>query len=96
MPRFAANLSFQFQDIPFLDRFAAAAAAVYRAVEFMFPYEHPPEVVAERLKASNLENVLINMPPGDWAAGERGIACIPDVKRNSQGCRYPRSLMLAH
>jgi len=77
MPRFAANLSFQFQDIPFLDRFAAAAAAGYRAVEFMSPYEHAPEVVAERLKASNLENVLINMPPGDWAAGDRGIACIP-------------------
>ena len=72
-----ANLSFQFQDVPFLDRFAAAAAAGYRAVEFMFPYEHAPEVVADRLKTSNLENVLINMPPGDWAAGDRGIACIP-------------------
>ena len=77
MPRFAANLSFQFQNVPFLDRFAAAAAAGYRAVEFMFPYEHAPEVIAERLNTLQLENVLINMPPGDWTAGDRGIACQP-------------------
>ncbi len=77
MPRFAANLTFQFQDIPFLDRFAAAAAAGYRAVEFMFPYEHAPEIIAERLKTSQLENALFNLPAGDWAGGDRGIAAVP-------------------
>ncbi len=77
MPRFAANLSFMFQELPFLDRFSAAAAAGFRAVEFMFPYEHPPETVAARLTAAGLENVLFNLPPGDWAAGDRGIACVP-------------------
>ena len=77
MPRFAANLSFLFTEVPFLDRFALAAAARFRAVEFMFPYEHPPAAIAQRLAAANLENILFNMPPGDWAAGERGIACLP-------------------
>ena len=77
MPRFAANLTFQFQDVPFLDRFAAAAAAGFRAVEFAFPYEHPPAAIAQRLASANLENILFNMPPGDWAAGERGLACLP-------------------
>ena len=77
MPRFAANLSFLFNEVPFLDRFAAAAAAGFRAVEFMFPYEYAPAAVAECLAAAKLENILFNMPPGDWAAGERGIACLP-------------------
>ncbi len=77
MPRFAANLSFLFTEVSFLDRFAAAAAAGFRAVEFMFPYEHSLDAIAERLTSSNLENVLFNMPPGDWASGERGIACLP-------------------
>ncbi len=54
MPRFAANLSFLFQDLPFLDRFAAASSAGFRAVEFMFPYDHPPAAVAERLNAAGL------------------------------------------
>src|SRR6266849_2961844 len=77
MPHFAANLSFLFNEVSFLDRFAAAAAAGFRAVEFMFPYEHSPDIIAERLTSSNLENNLFNMPPGDWASGERGIACLP-------------------
>lgn len=77
MPKFAGNLSMMFNEVPFLDRFAAAADAGFKAVEFLFPYEHPPEVVAERLRKSRLENVLFNMPPGNWAGGERGITCIP-------------------
>jgi len=77
MPRFAANLSFLFQEVPFLDRFAAAASAGFRAVEFMFPYDHPAAAVAERLTSARLENVLFNLPPGDWSAGERGLACLP-------------------
>ena len=77
MPRFAANLSFLFQEVPFLDRFAAAASAGFRAVEFMFPYDHRAAAVAERLTSARLENVLFNLPAGDWSAGERGLACLP-------------------
>ena len=77
MPKFAANLSMMFNEAPFLDRFGAAAAAGFRAVEYLFPYEHPPEEIAKRLREHQLENVLFNLPPGDWAAGERGITCIP-------------------
>jgi hydroxypyruvate isomerase len=77
MPRFAANLSLMFNEVPFLDRFAAAAAAGFRAAEFLFPYQHSPDAIAQRLAASNLENILFNMPPGDWASGERGLACLP-------------------
>jgi 2-dehydrotetronate isomerase len=77
MPKFAANLSMMFNEAPFLDRFAAAAAAGFRAVEFLFPYDYPAETIAAKLRENHLENVLFNLPPGDWAAGERGIACLP-------------------
>ncbi|MGN6388148.1 MAG: 2-oxo-tetronate isomerase [Burkholderiaceae bacterium] len=77
MPKFAANLTMQFNEVPFLDRFAAAAQAGFEAVEFLFPYDHSPEEVAAALKQNGLRNVLFNLPPGDWAAGERGIACLP-------------------
>ncbi|MBY0613786.1 MAG: hydroxypyruvate isomerase family protein [Beijerinckiaceae bacterium] len=77
MPRFAANLSMMFNEHPFLDRFAAAAEAGFEAVEFLFPYEHPPEVIADHLKANKLTQALFNLPPGDFAAGERGIAALP-------------------
>jgi hydroxypyruvate isomerase len=77
VPRFAANLSFLFTERPFLERFAAAAAAGFRAVEILFPYDHLAEAVAERLAASELELALFNLPPGDWAAGERGLAALP-------------------
>lgn len=77
MPKFAANLSMMFNEAPFLDRFKAAADAGFKGVEFLFPYEFPADVVGERLSDAGLENVLFNMPPGDWAAGERGMACIP-------------------
>ena len=76
MPKFAANLSFIFQEMGFLDRFAAAAACGFKAVEYLTPYEHPPEVIAEQLRRHGLEQALFNLPPGDWAAGERGIAAL--------------------
>jgi hydroxypyruvate isomerase len=78
MPRFAANLTFLFTEVPFLDRFAAAARAGFKAVEYMSPYEHPADEIAARLAENGLEQVLFNLPPGDWAGGERGIAVLPD------------------
>ncbi|MDE2577187.1 MAG: TIM barrel protein [Hyphomicrobiales bacterium] len=77
MPRFAANLSMLFTQAPFLDRFALAARAGFEAVEFMFPYEHAPAEIAARLKEHRLTQALFNLPPGDYAAGERGLACKP-------------------
>ncbi|MDR3374088.1 MAG: TIM barrel protein, partial [Ancalomicrobiaceae bacterium] len=78
MPHFAANLTMMFNEVPFLDRFARAAAAGFTAVEFLFPYEYPVEVIAERLARHTLAQALFNLPPGNWAAGERGLACRPD------------------
>lgn len=78
MPRFAANLSMMFNEHPFLDRFDAAAKAGFTAVEFLFPYEYKPEDVALRLKRNGLKQVLFNLPPGDWNAGEKGFAARPD------------------
>ena len=77
MPRFAANLTWLFTELPFLDRFAAAADAGFRAVEFLFPYDHAPELLAKRLEAAGLEQVLFNLWPGDWEAGERGFGALP-------------------
>jgi 2-dehydrotetronate isomerase len=77
MPKFAANLSFMYNEVPFLERFAAAARDGFKAVEFMFPYEHSAAVVAMQLRANGLQNVLFNMPPGNWAAGERGLGALP-------------------
>ena len=76
MPKFAANLSMMFNEVPFLQRFEAAAQAGFKAVEFLFPYEYEAAEIAVRLKANKLENVLFNMPPGDWTAGERGMASL--------------------
>ncbi len=76
MPRFAANLSMMFTEVPFLDRFEAAAKAGFRAVEFLFPYEFSPQAIAERLQQFALTQALFNLPPGDWAGGERGIAAL--------------------
>ncbi len=77
MPRFSANLSFLYTELPFLDRFAAAARDGFRAVEFGFGYEFPAEEIAARLRENGLTQVLINAPPGDSAAGERGLAALP-------------------
>ena len=76
MPRFAANLSMMFTDVPFLDRFEAAASAGFTAVEFLFPYDHPAEAVGERLKKNGLTQALFNLPPGNWDAGEKGFAAL--------------------
>ncbi len=77
MPRFSANLSFLYIEVPFLDRFAAAARDGFGAVEFAFGYDFPAEEIAARLKAHGLTQVLINAPPGALAAGERGLAALP-------------------
>ena len=86
MPRFAANLSLMYPDLPFLDRFEAAAADGFEAVEFLFPYAFPAAEIAARLQAHGLQQVLFNMPAGGlapaeceahWQRGDRGTACIP-------------------
>ncbi len=77
MPRFCANLSMMFNEVPFLDRFDQARKANFDAVEFLFPYEHPIAELRSRLDANGLTQVLFNAPPGDWARGERGLASLP-------------------
>ncbi len=77
MPRFAANLSMMFNEVPFLDRFAAARQAGFEGVEFLFPYEYPAAELRSRLAGEGLSQALFNMPPGDWANGERGLASLP-------------------
>ena len=77
MVAFAANLTFLWTEVPFLERFAAAREAGFARVEYMFPYEHPAQDVRARLDAAGLEQVLFNLPAGDWAAGDRGIASDP-------------------
>jgi hydroxypyruvate isomerase len=78
MPRFAANLTLMFNEVDFLGRFEAAARAGFRGVEYLFPYAYEAEPLAERLRAHRLTQVLFNLPAGDFAAGERGIACHPE------------------
>ena len=77
MPRFAANLTMLFNEVPFLDRFEKAAANGFEAVEFLFPYPYPVQELKTRLQSHNLKLVLHNLPAGDWDAGDRGIACDP-------------------
>lgn len=77
MPRFAANLSMLYPQHEFLDRFAAAAADGFEAVEFLFPYDYSATELKQRLSDNGLVQALFNAPPGDWAAGERGIATLP-------------------
>jgi hydroxypyruvate isomerase len=77
MPQFAANLSMLYPEHEFLDRFEAAARDGFKAVEYLFPYAFPAPEIAARLKAHGLQQVLFNAPPGDWDAGERGLACLP-------------------
>ncbi|WGD28636.1 hydroxypyruvate isomerase [Ancylobacter sp. WKF20] len=78
MPRFAANLTMLFNEVPFLDRFEKAAAAGFTGVEYLFPYDFPVEELVAKLKANGLQQVLHNLPAGNWGAGERGIAILPD------------------
>lgn len=77
MLRFAANLSMMYNEMPFLERFAAAAADGFEAVEYLFPYDFQAADIAARLQAHKLTQALFNLPPGNWAAGERGLACLP-------------------
>lgn len=77
MPRFAANLSMLYPDMPFMERFAAARDDGFSGVEYLFPYAYSAHDLAENLEAHHLEQVLFNAPPGDWDAGERGLACLP-------------------
>ena len=77
MPRLAANLSMMFDELPFLERFAAARKAGFEGVEFLFPYDFKPAEIREQLSNEGLTQVLFNMPPGDWANGERGMASLP-------------------
>lgn len=77
MPKFAANLSFLFTEVPFLERFALAREAGFTAVEYHFPYDYSLSVLKERLETNGLTQVLFNLPPGDWAGGERGLGALP-------------------
>ena len=83
MPRFAANLSMLFTEVPFLDRFDRAARAGFESVEFLFPYDHPAEEVARAIRDAGVRLALHNLPAGNWAAGERGIACHPTASASS-------------
>lgn len=97
MPKFAANLSFLFTEVPFLERFESAARAGFGAVECLFPYAWPADDIRSRLDACGLPLVLHNLPAGDWEAGDRGLACNPgrvDEFRASValGIRYATAL----
>ncbi|WP_068088063.1 hydroxypyruvate isomerase [Polycladidibacter stylochi] len=78
MPRFTANLSMLFKEVDFMQRFEAAANAGFKAVEYLFPYDFPMEDIKKELDSNGLQQVLFNLPAGDFASGERGIACLPD------------------
>mgnify|MGYP005847871843 CR=1 FL=1 len=78
MPRFCANLTMLYNEIDFLERFAAAAKAGFRGVEYLFPYPYDKHQLKEQLAKHQLVQVLHNLPAGDWGKGERGIACHPD------------------
>jgi hydroxypyruvate isomerase len=97
MPRFAANLGWLFTEHPFLDRFAAAAAAGFKAVEFASPYEHPAEAIVERLARHDLRCILFNLPLGDKSKGDFGIACRPGREAEfregvARGIAYAKAL----
>jgi len=78
VPKFAANLTMLFNEVPFLDRFAAAKAAGFNGVEYLFPYDFEKGILREKLEQHGLTQVLHNLPAGNWGAGERGIAIFPD------------------
>ena len=78
MVKLAANLTMMFNEVDFLDRFTAAAEAGFLAVEFLFPYAYAVDLIAEKLRRNRLEQVLFNLPAGDWDKGERGLAALPE------------------
>ena len=95
MPRFAANLTFLFTEVPFLERFGEAAHAGFRAVEFAFPYEYRMSEVVARQREHQLDVVLINAPPGEWAAGDRGLASLPG-REHEFAASIANALQYAH
>ncbi len=106
MPRFAANLSMLYQELPFLDRFAAAARDGFGAVEYLFPYAFSAADIQVRLRDNGLQQVLFNAPPGNWETGERGFACLPgrddefdaaidEALRYAEALRCPRIHVMA-
>jgi hydroxypyruvate isomerase len=84
MVKLAANITMMFQELPFLDRFSAAHNAGFSAVEFLFPYEWPAEQLRDAIAANELQQVLFNMSPGNWEAGERGVGSLPDREQEFQ------------
>jgi hydroxypyruvate isomerase len=78
MPKFSANLTLLFPEVDFMDRFERATQAGFKAVEFMFPYPYAVERISEKLAENGLQQVLFNLPAGNWAAGERGMALVPE------------------
>jgi hydroxypyruvate isomerase len=84
MPKLAANLSFLWSELDFMDRFAAAAKAGFKGVEYLFPYDFPADRIAGELRKHGLMQVLHNLPAGNWAGGERGIGCHPGRTREFQ------------
>lgn len=84
MPKFAANLTMMFNEVEFLDRFDAANSNGFRAVEFLFPYAFEADQIAEKLDKNGLELALFNMPPGDWDAGDKGMAALPGREQEFQ------------
>jgi hydroxypyruvate isomerase len=101
MPKFAANLTMLFNEVPFLDRFERAAKCGFEAVEFLFPYDYGVADLRARLQSNQLKLVLHNLPAGDWAGGERGIGCHPDRvddfrKGVARGIEYASALGVPH
>src|SRR3982074_2947572 len=84
MPKFAASLTMLFTEVGFLERFGAAAKSGFDAAEYMFPYDYDKDLLRARLAEHGLKQVLHNLPAGNWSAGERGIACLPDRIRAFQ------------
>lgn len=84
MPKFAANLSMMFNELPFLERFEAAAAQGFQAVEFLFPYDYSAELLAEKLRGNGLQQVLFNTAPGNAEAGEWGLAAVPGREQDAR------------
>ena len=101
MPRFCANLSMLFTEMPFLDRFGAARAAGFEGVEVLFPYDHPAPLVLERLEATRLPLLLINCPPPNYTGGPRGFAAVPGLEERfrtdfRRAARYAATLGARH
>ena len=97
MPRFNANLSWLFQELPFFDRFGAAAKAGFKGIEILFPYDQPADEIRSALQAHSLEMVLLNSPPGNFEAGDRGLAAIPGREKEfrdtfEQALAYAKTL----